>query len=179
MLTFFFFVGFAGKTSRDGAIRFALSPEECGLVLDQIPKNQPVVLLRRLPLSPEYDVGQELPDKVLHIVPGQGGMVSFKVDFELHGVGGQAAGGNQSPDVVGPLEVVCQAGEMQVMLSLIQTTLPHLVGWTTQLDVAIQSAVGYAIRNHSNSGGGGGGGGGGFHGNNPRFSSSDSNYNDY
>ena len=155
-----------GRTNRDGAIRFALSPEECGLVLDQIPKNQEVVLLRRL----TSDTGEQLPEKVLHITPGQGGMVSFKCDFELDGVGGQQAGGNQPPEVVGPLEVVCQAGEVQVMLSLMQHSIPELVGWKTQLEVAMQNAIGIAKSQASSSYGGCGRGG------NPNFSSSDLDY---
>ena len=124
------------------------------------------MLLRRL----NSDTGENLPDKVLHITPGQGGMVSFKCDFELDGVGGQQAGGNQSPDVVGPLEVVCQAGEIQVMLSLIQHSIPELVGWKTQMDAAMQNAVEIAKYHATSSYGGGGRGG------NPNFSSSDFDY---
>lgn len=146
---------YPGKTNRDNIIRFALSPEECGLVLDQIPKNQEVVLLRRL----SSEMGESLPDKVLYITPGQGGMVSFKADFEMNGVGGQQAGGGQSPEVVGPVEVVCQAGEVQVILSLIQHSIPHLVGWSTQMDIAMQDAVNYVVRQSSQNSGGGGTGG--------------------
>lgn len=138
-----------GKADRDHIIRFGLSPEECGFVLDQLPKSQEVFFLRRIPSDKDgYGSGPPSnPDKVLYITPGQGGMVSFKVDFELDGVGGQVSGGlNGQPDLIGPLEVVVQAGEFQVILSLIQSSLPYLTGWTTSMEVALQHEIAEAIQ---------------------------------
>jgi hypothetical protein len=101
------------------------------------------------------------PDKVLRITPGQGGMVSFKVDFERDGVGGQQPGGeNSTNEFSGPMEVVVQAGEYQVIHSIIQSSLPTLVGWSTCLDVAMQHSITYAIQSGGNQGRG------------PRFSTS-------
>jgi hypothetical protein len=131
------------------------------LVLDQIPKNKAISFSRRI--SPLMDASHEdIPDKVLYITPGQGGMASFKVDLERDGVGGQAGAGPKSPDVVGPLEVIVQAGELQVILTLIRDSIPLLSGWSTAVDFAMQSAIRRAFN----------GGGSGFSGG-PRFTSSD------
>jgi hypothetical protein len=104
---------------------------------------------------------QEVPDKVLHITPGQGGMASFKADFERDGVGGHAGVGHKCPDVVGPLEVIVQAGELQVILTLIRDSLPILSGWSTTVDFAMQNEIKRALTGGSVSYG------------RPRFTSSD------
>lgn len=149
-----------GSTARDRSIRFALSPEEIGFVLDQLPKQNQVVLMRR-PRPTEEPGAKEAPHKVLHVTPGQGGMVSFKVDFEIDGVGGQET---SSPEISGPLEVVVQAGEFQVIMSLMQHSLPLLTGWSTMMEVALQNSL---ARTFQEAGRGGGPGAGGH------FSSSD------
>lgn len=150
-----------GRPTRDHQIRFALSPEECGLLVDQLPKNQKVEFLRRTQQYNDFpeDGDGPSPDKVLHITPGQAGMVSFKVDFEKDGVGGYGASGNNMPaDVAGPLEVVVQTGEYQVIHSLIQTSLPHLVGWTTMMELALSRSVSDSLQQGGAGSGGVGGG---------------------
>ncbi|CAB9509446.1 expressed unknown protein [Seminavis robusta] len=88
-----------GRHAFDNTIRFALSVEECGLVLDQLGKNNNVLLTCRVPPSEESSM-EDVPDKVLQIIAGQGGMANFKVDFELGGVGGQSAAAHGNPNIV-------------------------------------------------------------------------------
>jgi hypothetical protein len=64
----------------------------------------------------------------------------------------------------GPLEVILMAGEYQVVKSIMEYSIPRLIGWSTMLDHAIEKSVMDQIK----SGGGGGGGsnsyGGGYEG---------------
>jgi hypothetical protein len=48
------------------------------------------------------------------------------------------------------------AGEYQVVKSIMEYSMPRLIGWSTMLDHAIEKSV----MDQINSGGGGGGGGG-------------------
>lgn len=115
------------------------------MLLDQLKKDQKVEFLRRAynhdNLGHSYPAATpETPDKVMYITPGQAGMALFKVDFEKDGVGGQEQVLKNGP-MMGPLEVVVQTGELQVMLSIIESSLPQLTGWTTSMDIAMQRAV--------------------------------------
>lgn len=95
------------SSARESKIRFGLSPEEVGLIIDQLPDHD-VELARRIG---GYDMttgsaAHDAPDKVLRLIPGNGGVVSFKVDFEKDGMGGMKnPGGDEGDTPVGPLEV--------------------------------------------------------------------------
>jgi len=166
-----------GKPERELSIRFALSPEECGLLVDQLPKNQPVEFLRWIPSYDDNDSHKKPPNKLLVVTPGQAGMASFKVDFEKDGVGAQPYGPGGA---TGPLEVILQAGELQVVLSLMKDSIPYLLGWNVSMDIAQNRAIATAMNggvgntpgygnagNYDDNAGGGGRGGG------PTFSTSD------
>lgn len=84
-----------------------------------------------------------MPEKVLKITPGEGGQFAFKIDFVKDGVGGQNSGSG-----VGPLEVVAQLGEYMVMRELFQRSLPSLIGWDVQLNLAMQNAMNLALQNN-------------------------------
>jgi hypothetical protein len=129
---------FPGKIIRDSQIRFGLSPEEVGLVIDQLPKYE--VELSR---SGEYGMPiptSEAPEKVLRISSTEGGAVSFKVDYELDGVGGQSPLQSSGP-WIGPLQVVAQPGEFVLIRELMRTSIPALVGWSSMLEIAIQNRL--------------------------------------
>jgi hypothetical protein len=152
-----------GGINRDLQIRFGLSPEEVGFLLDQLPHNE-VEFTRRLPASVDQpgQVADEIPEKVFRVVPGEGGQFAFRVDFEKNGVGGQSVAGEDT--AMGPLEVVAQLGEYRVMRELMQRSIPALTGWETQLNVAMQNAVHAALSGNNNtygssSGSSAGGGG--------------------
>lgn len=132
---------FLGTMARDRQIRFGLSPEEIGLILDQLPNHQ-VELTRKLP-PPTSTYGMpgavvdDEPDKVLRIAPMNGGVVSFYIDYEKEGSGGQIPSKSEDGGT-GPLNVNVQLGEYTVMAELMRTSIPILVGWSTLVDVAMQ-----------------------------------------
>lgn len=121
-----------GKGDRENSIRFALSPEEAGLILDQLPEND-VELARSG--GPGYE---EVPDKVFRIAPLEDGAVSFIIDFEKHGVGGMMPD-SQAGSGPGPLEVCASAGEFVVFRELVKSTIPTLTGWSEMLEIAINN----------------------------------------
>lgn len=140
-------------------VRFGLAAEEIGLLLRQLPRNEPVEFTRRpAPNESLYD-GPSVPHKVCKIIPATAeentGTVDFIIDFEVDGVGGQQIlqSSITTGNPQGPLQVTMQAGEVQVALEIMRTSLPVLVGWSTQQSIAVQKCVDDAV------GGGGGGGG--------------------
>jgi hypothetical protein len=154
-----------GGVNRDSQLRFGLSPEEVGLILDQLP-NHPVELARRVPPGGENGHGsiggvmsEDTPDKVLRITPGAGGSVSFRIDYEKDGVGGQSPAYGEDHSS-GPLEVTAQLGEVQVVREIIRSSIPALVGWTTMLEVAMRKSIDDARNNSPDFGGNHGGNGG-------------------
>jgi hypothetical protein len=51
------------------------------------------------------------------------------------------------------------AGEYQVLKSIIEYSLPRLVGWSTFMDHALERSISDSVNNNADSGGGGGGSG--------------------
>lgn len=145
---------------RDAVIRFALSPEEVGLLMHQLPRQQMVEFVRR-PASPDGVVANSssfatnAPHKVCRVIPSEAdGSVNWVLDLEVDGVGSQ-------PGPAGlqvPLSVAAQAGEVQVMLQLFRTSLPVLAGWSTLMDVAMEKTKVDALEGVAGGGYGGGGG---------------------
>jgi len=134
-----------GGVNRDAQIRFGLSAEEVGFLLHQLPENE-VEFSRKIgayTAGVSGQVADDLPDKVMRITPKEGFQFQFHVDFEKDGVGGQTPDHN-SP--LGPMEVTAQLGEWQVMQQLMQVTIPALVGWDAQLNIAVQNSVNAALR---------------------------------
>jgi hypothetical protein len=58
------------------------------------------------------------------------------------------------------MEVVVQAGEFEVVLAIVKSTLPTLAGWAPLIDIAVVGAINEAV--DSGSGGGRYRGGGSF-----------------
>mmetsp|Transcript_15499 Transcript_15499/g.18673 ORF Transcript_15499/g.18673 Transcript_15499/m.18673 type:complete len:272 (-) Transcript_15499:41-856(-) len=129
---------FTARTTTDinwnDQVRFALDPSEVGLLVSQLPHN-PVEWARRpagansfgLADTPEDGMNTDMPDKVLSIEPQEGARVKFTLDFKKDGVGGQ--------DPMAPMEVTAEAGEFEVMRSIMQSSLPFLSGWQTLMEV--------------------------------------------
>lgn len=65
-----------------------------------------------------------------------------------------------------PMEVVAQAGEFEVIFSIMKTSLPILAGWAPLIDYAVQASIKDAA---SGGYGGSGGNGGGNSGGGGRF----------
>lgn len=59
-----------------------------------------------------------------------GARVCFRYDLD-----------NSSPDSILPLEVIAHAGEWEVMRSLMQESIPHLLGWHIMIDINVENAV--------------------------------------
>eukprot|EP00527_Entomoneis_sp_CCMP2396_P008401 CAMPEP_0198147714 /NCGR_PEP_ID=MMETSP1443-20131203/37414_1 /TAXON_ID=186043 /ORGANISM="Entomoneis sp., Strain CCMP2396" /LENGTH=254 /DNA_ID=CAMNT_0043812161 /DNA_START=166 /DNA_END=930 /DNA_ORIENTATION=+ len=155
-----------GKLIRDkeAAARFALSAEEVGLLLDQIPNNTVEFFRKPRVQGIEYnnvvddDVSENTtPEKALRVIPGDAGLVTFKCDFELNGIGGQKS---MSGETHGPMEATVQLGEFIVMREIMRSAIPLLVGWETMTKIAMDRTLENAIHqgNTGNSGYGGGGG---------------------
>jgi hypothetical protein len=132
-----------GGFDREAQIRFGLSPEEVGFILNQLPENE-VEFVRRLPADQPGMTTADMPEKILRITPGEGGQFAFKIDYEKDNVGGQLVGGSTEP--LGPLEVVAQLGEFVVMRHLMEQSLPSLIGWDVQTNFAMQNAMNLALQ---------------------------------
>lgn len=81
----------SGRFSWDTPIRFALSPEEAGLLIAKIPKLETVEFVRKAQ-SDSYqfsDISVGSAEKVFRAIPKQDGSVLFAVDYETNGMGGQ------------------------------------------------------------------------------------------
>jgi Whirly transcription factor len=134
-----------GTVIREKQVRFGLSPEEVGLVLDQLPEHQ--VELTRLPPRSSNDfsaVSQPSgATKVLTLTPQGGGVIAFKMQLDdndgsyvPHSTGGNARA----------MEVAVQLGEYQVMRHLMLSSIPVLVGWQQQVEIALQRSIDSARR---------------------------------
>mmetsp|Transcript_5647 Transcript_5647/g.8233 ORF Transcript_5647/g.8233 Transcript_5647/m.8233 type:complete len:274 (+) Transcript_5647:110-931(+) len=133
-------------------VRFALDSSEVGLMVSQLPHN-PVEWARPpaghnsfgLADTPEGGMNTGMPDKVLSIEPQEGARVKFTLDFKKDGVGGQ--------DPLAPMEVTAEAGEFEVMRSIMQTSLPFLSGWQTLMEVGTKYELEGNLRQPSPGGG--------------------------
>lgn len=126
-----------GKGIREDIVRFALSPEETGRVITQLPNN-PIEIVRSGESS-----------KAFRITPKEGGAAFFELDMEVNGIGGQFQSGEMNLSA-GPFQVLAQRGEIVVMRKLMQTSIPSLVGWTSMMNVAVKNRI------EESRGGGGG-----------------------
>jgi hypothetical protein len=81
----------SGRFSWDTPIRFALSPEEAGLLIAKIPKLQTSEFVRKASSESSQfsDIAMESAEKVFRAIPKEDGSVLFTVDFETNGMGGQ------------------------------------------------------------------------------------------
>jgi hypothetical protein len=98
-------------------------------------------------------MNEDTPDKVLRMTPGDGGIISFKIDYEKNGVGGQSPAYGGGEHASGPLEVTAQLGEVQVVREIMRSSIPALVGWTTMLEVAMRKSLEDARNNSPDFGG--------------------------
>ena len=134
---------------RDSGIRFALTAEETAVVIDQMEQGSDVEIAR-VPNPNAFSPSPEFAaEKVLRITRGSGGTVTYHVDFEKGGVGGQAPVGedNQpSGSPLGPLRITVQLGEQKVIQELMRSAIPKLVGWDTLIDTALEKNISDARR---------------------------------
>jgi len=137
---------------------FSLSVEEVGLLLSRLPENS-VELSHKLygaeagdgagDVSGVDQLAGDVVEKVLTVDPAEGAAATFKLDYMAGGVGGQTPPGLVDTPPT-PLEVTLQAGEVEVLKSICQSSLPYLLGWNTTMDIASAAAISKGL-----SGGGG------------------------
>jgi len=134
-----------GRYQWNDQVRFGLSAEEVGLFCNQLP-HHPIELSRSAMSSPPGEgdedhkiepITNDRPDKVLKISPSDGASVTFCLDYVKDGIGGQSDSG--------PLEVVAQAGEFEVISAIMRSSLPVLVGWSPLVDIALKSSINEAM----------------------------------
>jgi len=144
-------------------ISFALTVEEMGLLLSQLP-HYTVTLSRRIGGegnggfdASTYDListgtaTNEYMDKVLTVEPGDGATVMFQIDYMKDGVGGQKPPAFVPNEIstFAPLHVIVEAGEWEVISAIFRDSIPHLLGWNQMMNVGVHNAM--------NERGGGGG----------------------
>mmetsp|Transcript_59750 Transcript_59750/g.172434 ORF Transcript_59750/g.172434 Transcript_59750/m.172434 type:complete len:260 (-) Transcript_59750:88-867(-) len=137
-----------GRFLWDRPLRFALSPEEMGLLLTRMKQNQPIELHRKgrtdhfgfgssqVPHQHHEEDGGLL--KVFRAEPLKTGDVKMSCDYELDGRGGQQPATEMESQ--GPLSVELTAGEVQVVQSIVEYSLPRLTGWSHLLDHSMEQA---------------------------------------
>ena len=142
-----------GKLLWQEQLAVALSVEEVGLLVNQLP-SFPVEIARDGPRpgtegtgNNEYGMqkqqGAEIsdaPDKVLSFTPGEGATVTVKIDFVKDGVGGQLSAAEPNSSRA-PMSVLCHAGEFEVIRTLLQSSIPHLIGWDTMVTVGVNDSL--------------------------------------
>jgi hypothetical protein len=142
-----------GSVDRERQVRFGLSPEEVGLIIDQLPQHE--VELTRYPHRNSGDfasVSQPgAAQKVLTLTPRNGGVVAFKIHYEAEGPAGSALSSPGREEAGGPLEVLVQLGEFRVMCELMRSSIPVLVGWDMQLKIALERTTDQAKRGQGSS----------------------------
>jgi Whirly transcription factor len=90
--------GADGKYVWTDMIRFGLSVEECGLLVNQLPHYK--VEFSRAPQKLLAQTNNMMePDKVLTVEPAELGAVDFTIDFVLNGIGGQTPPPNEGSQV--------------------------------------------------------------------------------
>lgn len=151
-----------GKYDWENIVRFGLSAEEAGLVMNQLPHYK-VELSRLSSASLGGDSAEDgyhhgvqvlsdAPEKVLTVEPGEHGVINFTLDYVRDGVGGQEPGYGQGGKA-GPICVPVQAGEFEVIVNLMRHSIPYLTGWAQMMDIAMQKSLAEDIS--TNQGGGG------------------------
>lgn len=121
-------------------VRFGLSPEELGVIIDQLP-HYPVELIRRLQAE---DGAMDATNKIIRIAPpvNNNGMVSFVFDYERDGVTGVG------PE--GPYDVQVPLGEFRVIQELMRSSIPVVTGWSALVEHGVQSAIEQALNESGN-----------------------------
>lgn len=137
-------------------ISFALTAEEMGLLLSQLP-HYSVTLSRRIGGAEQGGFGgsaynlvgaasagsNEYIDKVLTAEPGEGATIAFRIDYMKDGVGGLTAPvfAQNETSRSAPLHVVVEAGEWEVISTIFRDSIPHLLGWNQMMDISIHHAI--------------------------------------
>lgn len=135
----------------DEKINFALSVEDIGLMISQLP-HYGISLARRLGDNTAGMNGKsynlvsntnETTEKIFSAKPGDGATILFKLDYVKDGHGGQLPPPSAPTErsSAAPIEFEVQAGEWEVVASVMKESLPYLVGWNQLMDISSQNAM--------------------------------------
>jgi len=80
-------------------------------------------------------------EKIMRLTPSDGGVVSFRVEAS----DGATTDSITSDDGKQALQVDIQLGEFEVIREIMRSSIPLLVGWTTQATIAVQKNVDDAV----------------------------------
>mmetsp|Transcript_6880 Transcript_6880/g.10197 ORF Transcript_6880/g.10197 Transcript_6880/m.10197 type:complete len:295 (-) Transcript_6880:342-1226(-) len=126
-------------------ITLALTVEEVGLLIAKFPNEGMIEFSRQ--------TAEDGVDKVLTIMPTEEEeeeeSVEFVVDFTQNGIGGQRPVSNGREDMVGPFQVTVTLGEIEVIKSILKTSLPHLIGWEKMMNISTEASITQTFGNKS------------------------------
>ncbi|GAX09888.1 hypothetical protein FisN_11Lh131 [Fistulifera solaris] len=125
--------GSDGKGTPDRSLRFALSPQEAGLLIDQA-RNETVEFSRT-------GFPPNVVDKVFRVSPHEAGAVEFQIDYETEGRGGQSPTDRPDLEGIAPLGIVFQRGEYVVLRELMRNSIPTIANWDFMIKMQVESAI--------------------------------------
>jgi hypothetical protein len=124
---------FTGKGIPDKSLRFALAPQEAGLLIDQ--QRNETVEFSRTGFPPN------VVDKVFRVSPHEAGAFQFSIDYETEGRGGQSPSDRPDLEGIAPLGIVFQRGEYVVIRELMKNSIPTIANWDYMLKMQVESAI--------------------------------------
>ncbi|GAX14410.1 hypothetical protein FisN_11Hh131 [Fistulifera solaris] len=125
--------GSDGKGIPDKSLRFALAPQEAGLLIDQ--QRNETVEFSRTGFPPN------VVDKVFRVSPHEAGAFQFLIDYENEGRGGQSPSDRPDLEGIAPLGIVLQRGEYVVLRELMRNSIPTIANWDYMLKMQVESAI--------------------------------------
>jgi hypothetical protein len=127
-----------GKGIPDKSLRFALSPQETGLLIDQA-RNETVEFSRT-------GFPPNVVDKVFRVNPHDAGAVEFQIDYETEGRGGQNPTDRPDLEGIAPLGIVFQRGEYVVIRELMRNSIPSIANWDFMLRMQVEFTIAEASK---------------------------------
>mmetsp|Transcript_16058 Transcript_16058/g.28866 ORF Transcript_16058/g.28866 Transcript_16058/m.28866 type:complete len:151 (+) Transcript_16058:3-455(+) len=102
----------------------------------QFPCARTEIVRRPVSAGGFYD---NAPEKVFRGLLTPDGSLQLSVDFERDGIGGQEP---PTPNEArGPLHIDLMVGEVHVLKSIVQYSLPRLTGWSDMMDHSMEEAI--------------------------------------
>ncbi|KAG7339460.1 Whirly transcription factor domain containing protein [Nitzschia inconspicua] len=91
------------------------------------------------PRFDEINSNDSIPEKIFRARLQDDGSVHLVVDFERDGIGGQEPPSNN--ETRGPIAIDLMVGEYHVLRSIVQYSLPRLIGWSAMLDASLEQSI--------------------------------------
>eukprot|EP00525_Craspedostauros_australis_P010503 CAMPEP_0198133560 /NCGR_PEP_ID=MMETSP1442-20131203/59627_1 /TAXON_ID= /ORGANISM="Craspedostauros australis, Strain CCMP3328" /LENGTH=264 /DNA_ID=CAMNT_0043794683 /DNA_START=204 /DNA_END=998 /DNA_ORIENTATION=+ len=160
-----------GKFNWKTPVRFALSADEAAEVVSRTAMQEKTEFFRKVSSSNgQYqnqssgDFDGEQVEKVCTVEPSDDGCVEFKLDHQISDPAGPRRSIVIDPNA--PISIRLMGGEYLVIKSIIEFSIPYLIGWAPAMEASLQANIDKAADES------GGLGGDGFHDNYNRNSRS-------